>query len=274
MIKQGKVKNVCKRAPVCRVTDSTISDATRKFDELLGKTPDDHEIETAAKRYISYRNTKGNRVVDNKKEYEAFLTNELGLAANSPETTDLIEKFAVSRYQRKSTVNRISNALHNPYSRKFPFPKKSEEFKQIREYPEELFSEYYHQAMLIQSYVKKNPMKVQEGAFVELTRWEPLSIPDNYKEGGIFTSHGFYSTSKSDSRGILGVVESSVAARPRVITIRMRRSGCDISGITRHLSDQKEVLFPFGTKFNVVSKKADKEREHPITRIVLDEIIP
>ena len=278
LIKQGKVKNVCKRAPIClgrRVTDSTISDATRKFDELLGKTPEAPEIETAAERYISYRNTKGNNVVNNLEEYQAFKTMELELPANSPDTNNLIEKFAVSRYQRKSAVNRISNALHNPYSRKFPFPKKSEEFKRIKEYPEELFNEYYHQAMLIQSYVKKNPMAVEEGGFVKLTRWEPLSIPDNYKVGGTFTSHGFYSTSKSNSRRRVMIGEErKVEARPRVLTIQMRRSGSDISGISRYLSHQEEVLFPFGTKFNVVSKQADVEDGHPITRILLDEILP
>ena len=68
--------------------------------------------------------------------------------------------------------------------------------------------------------------------------------------------------------------ERNVEARPRVITIQMRRSGSDISGISKHLSHQEEVLFPFGTKFNVVSKQADVEDGHPITRILLDEILP
>ena len=282
LIKEGKVKNVCKRAPICpgrRVTDSKISDATRKFDELHGTTPEAPEIETAAERYLSYSNTKHNAndpkdvkdEVSNLDEYKAFKRTELELPEDSPNTIDLIEKFAVSRYQRKSTVNRISNALHNPYSRKFPFPKKSEEFKRIKGYREEVFNEYYHQAVLIQSYVKKNPMAGQR----QLTRWEPLSIPDNYKVGDSFTSHGFYSTSKSNNRKRVMIGEErKVEARPRVITIQTSRSGSDISGISRHLSFQEEVLFPFGTKFNVVSKQADVEEGHPITRIVLDEVEP
>ena len=282
LIKEGKVKNVCKRAPICpgrRVTDSKISDATLKFDELLGKTPDAPEIETAAERYLTYSKTKRNGddledakdEVTNLDEYETFKTMELKLPADSENSIDLFEKFAVSRYQRKSTVNRISNALHNPYSRKFPFPKKSEEFKRIKEYPEKIFHEYYHQAVLIQSYVKKNPMAGQR----QLTRWEPLSIPDNYKVGDTFTSHGFYSTSKSNNRKRVMIGEErKVEARPRVITIQTSRSGSDISGISGHLSFQEEVLFPFGTKFNVVSKQADVEEGHPITRIVLDEVEP
>ena len=67
------------------------------------------------------------------------------------------------------------------------------------------------------------------------------------------------------------------AARPREITIHLKRSGSDLAGINPHMNHQEEVLVPIGTRFRTV-KKENVEIEWqgkmvPVERVEIEEVV-
>ena len=130
------------------------------------------------------------------------------------------------------------------------------------------------QGILMQNYLKKNHIRQT----ITTYRFEPLNNPKKFKVGKEFTENSFMSTSKIDKRTRLGPAnQMGPAARPREITIHLKRSGSDLAGINPHMSHQEEVLVPIGTRFRTV-KKENVEIEWqgkmvPVERVEIEEVV-
>ena len=105
-------------------------------------------------------------------------------------------------------------------------------------------------------------------------RSEPDRIVDRFKDiGDILTETSFMSTSKSKKRELLGPAELAAPKKcPRKITIKLQKSGGDISRFNPVFQNQQKVLVPFGTKFKVLSRRKEKVNGVGLTKNEIEEV--
>ena len=281
LVGEGKVPDICKRSPVCqlKVTDADIVEAKTMFDELKGPAPGEEQVEVAATRYLQFQNTKKtptasggvkDEVADMAQEYKTFKTQVLELRQHVPDTLELKEKFAVYYYTKRSDINKFVTGIYHPKQKNvIGISVQTKPNKELKGATKELLQEHEAQAVLLQSYLKKNSITEP----ITVYRWEPDSFVDRFKKGETYVENSFMSTSKSNNRHVALGAEGTVEKRPRVIEIRLKKSGSDISRVNRSYENQQEVLIPFGTQFHVISKEKAKEDGKNIVKIVMEEVV-
>ena len=105
-------------------------------------------------------------------------------------TLDVLETFSVHQYQNRPTVNRYSSAVYQK--------------TEVRNLSDVEMNEAIHQAVLMQSYLKKHTIRKE----ITVYRSEPDRVVDRFKDiGDILTETSFMSTSKSKKRELLGPAE-------------------------------------------------------------------
>ena len=131
-------------------------------------------------------------------------------------------------------------------------------------------NESIHQAVLMQSYLKKHPIKKE----ITVYRCDPDRFVDRLEDiGDIHTKTSFMSTSESKNRDLLGPGElTSPKIRPREIKINLKKSGNDISRLNPTFQNQQDMLVLFGTKFKVVSRRTEKVNGVKLTKIEITEV--
>ena len=126
-----------------------------------------------------------------------------------------------------------------------------------------LVNEDVEQAYLIQSYLKKNPIKEEKIVY----RWEkPI---EKYEHGSIYETYTFKSTTTRTERfKDSGIDLTNEKRRPIEMEFRLKKSGTKIADLSAYPS-QEEYLIPIGTRFNV-----EVETPKPgSTRVTLTEIV-
>ena len=171
-------------------------------------------------------------------------------------TLDVLETFSVHQYQNRPTVNRYSSAVYQK--------------TEVRNLSDVEMNEAIHQAVLMQSYLKKHTIRKK----ITVYRSEPDRVVDRFKDiGDILTETSFMSTSKSKKRELLGPAELTAPKKcPRKITIKLQKSGGDISRFNPVFQNQQKVLVPFGTKFKVLSRRKEKVNGVGLTKNEIEEV--
>ena len=249
------------------------------FDELKGPAPGEEQVEVAATRYLQFQNTKKtptasggvkDEVADMAQEYKTFKTQVLELREHVPDTLELKEKFAVYYYTKRSDINKFVTGIYHPKQKNvIGISVQTKPNKELKGATKELLQEHEAQAVLLQSYLKKNSITEP----ITVYRWEPDSFVDRFKKGETYVENSFMSTSKSNNRHVALGAEGTVEKRPTVIEIRLKKSGSDISRVNRSYENQQEVLIPFGTQFHVISKEKAKEDGKNTVKIVMEEVV-
>ena len=115
------------------------------------------------------------------------------------------------------------------------------------------------QADLIQSYLKKNPIKKETKVY----RWE--RDIDKYKDGSIYETYTFKSTTTRTKRfKDNGVDLTNEQTHPIEMVFNLKKSGTKIADLSAFPS-QEEYLIPIGTRFNV---KVETPKRVTLTEIV------
>ena len=275
LLREGEITDICTRSLGCasNVTEEDVAEAKKLFDSLESSAPAEEQVKDAAACYLLLKNaqnisTGGEEVPDVANDYKTFKTQVLKLQDNAPDTLDMKEMFAVYHYTDRSDINDFVTDIYHPNEKReygISLPTKSTE--ELIGTPKELLQEHEAQAVLLQSYLKKHAIKEP----LTVYRWEPESL-DRFKKGKTYIETSFMSASKSKDHQIrtLGT-EGIVEQRPRVIEIRLKKSGSDISSINRACKNQ-EILIPFGTHFRVKSKEKTIEEGTNVVKVVLEEV--
>ena len=259
----GLLKNLSKRAGCFRranrrvVADISKEDVTAA--EMLfkmlkeGAEFSDAEIDFVAKRYLQ----RGRNAQDFLSDTDWLeVKNSLPLAIRQNDI-EMAEIFAVHMYTANPEVNKFTRAI---------FYDEAHLKRAIKDFSQDDIDEAIDQAILIQKYLKSNPIK----GSVQVYRFEPLSYPDRFEINQIHTEHMFISTTRVNDRTILGAIAGQAKERPREIKITLQHVGSDVQKISA-FRDQQEILVPFGTRFRV-NKKNIITRNYEDTPVEITEI--
>ena len=259
----GLLKNLSKRAGCFRranrrvVADISKEDLTAA--EMLfkmlkeGAEFSDAEIDFVAKRYLQ----RGRNAQDFLSDTDWLeVKNSLPLAIRQNDI-EMAEIFAVHMYTANPEVNKFTRAI---------FYDEAHLKRAIKDFSQDDIDEAIDQAILIQKYLKSNPIK----GSVQVYRFEPLSYPDRFEINQIHTEHMFISTTRVNDRTILGAIAGQAKERPREIKITLQDVGSDVQKISA-FRDQQEILVPFGTRFRV-NKKNIITRNYEDTPVEITEI--
>ena len=235
------------------ISTGDINNFKSHFNGLSGSTPDVTTVETDARRYLHAKSMK----------YGLYKNNIRELPSNTEDTRLLIEEFAISQYQE--------NPLVNLYTKEAYFPQGASN-EAIRRLTLDQLRDIQSQGVLMQSYIKRNPITNPSSDSVTVTRYESNSFVDRYQHiGEVIETKSFMSTSRGTRLDVTG--NNIVEDFPRVITVELKQSGADISAIHPDYTGQREVLLPFGTQLRVVSRTPGTERGVPVMRIHLEEVV-
>ena len=275
LLREGEITDICTRSLGCasNVTEEDVAEAKKLFDSLESNAPAEEQVKDAAACYLLLKNaqtisTGGEEVPDLANDYKTFKTQVLKLQDNAPDTLVMKEMFAVYHYKDRSDINDFVTDIYHPNEkREYGISLQTKSTEELIGTPKELLQEHEAQAVLLQSYLKKHAIKEP----LTVYRWEPESL-DRFKKGKTYVETSFMSASKSKDHQIrtLGT-EGTVEQRPRVIEIRLKKSGSDISSINRACKNQ-EILIPFGTHFRVKSKEKTIEEGTNVVKVVLEEV--
>ena len=256
---ENKIKEgLCKRGKLKCVGRPTLpySDTKSIFDDIKVNTPTGEQVESAKNRFLGYTQDMQDR-------FKLWKDNVRGKPTDDLITLDDMEKFAVYEYQNRPTINYYCRKIYDDMPLNDDILRSADKL-----------GEATQQGILMQNYLKKNHITQP----ITTYRFEPLNNPKKFKVGKEFTENSFMSTSKIDKRTRLGPAnQMGPAARPREITIHLKRSGSDLAGINPHMSHQEEVLVPIGTRFRTV-KKENVEIEWqgkmvPVERVEIEEVV-
>ena len=121
------------------------------------------------------------------------------------------------------------------------------------------------QADLIQSYLKKNPIKKE----IKVYRWEQAI--EEYKDGSIYETYTFKSTTTRPERfKDSGLDLTNEQKYPIEMEFKLKKSGTKIADLSAYPS-QEEYLIPIGTRFNV--KVETPKPGSTVQRVTLTEIV-
>ena len=174
---------------------------------------------------------------------------------------DKAEIWAVYQYTRDSVpINSFAGKIKNgqPLHR-LSGPITKEAKKGLSDSVDEVLD----QADLIQSYLKKNPIKKE----IKVYRWEEAI--EKYKDGSIYETYTFKSTTTRPKRfKDSGLDLTNKQKYPIEMEFRLKKSGTKIADLSAHPKEE-ECLIPIGTRFNV-----EVETPKPgSTRVTLTEIV-
>ena len=178
---------------------------------------------------------------------------------------DKAELLAVHQYTTESGfINLIAGCIKTskPLPRSRPGkPISLKEARSIWNSVEEVFD----QADLIQSYLKKNPIKKEKKVY----RWEKAI--EEYKDGSIYETYTFKSTTTRPERfKDSGLDLTNEQKYPIEMIFKLRKSGTNIADLSAYPS-QEEYLIPIGTRFNV--KVETPKPGSTVQRVTLTEIV-
>ena len=125
--------------------------------------------------------------------------------------------------------------------------------------------EVLDQADLIQSYLKKNPIKEEIKAY----RWEQAI--EKYRDGSVYETYTFKSTTTRTERfKDRGLDLTDEQKHPIEMEFKLKKSGTKIADLSGY-PNQEEYLIPIGTQFNV--KVETPKPGSTVQRVTLTEIV-
>lgn len=253
----------CKRGtvPSCWTTSADpIYGTTRQknmFKSLADEKAVSQRVERSAKRFMvkksrSFELDFSNAPESVKQKYN-ILDSEI----------DKAEIWAVYKYTRNSgAIN--TYAGHVTKGQSFLTPGRPIS-KTEREMILKSVDETIDQADLIQSYLKKNPIKEEKTVY----RWEkPI---EKYEDGSIYETYTFKSTTTRTERfKDSGLDLTNEQKYPIEMEFKLKKSGTKIADLSAYPS-QEEYLIPIGTRFNV--KVETPTPGLTVQRVTLTEIV-
>ena len=125
--------------------------------------------------------------------------------------------------------------------------------------------EVLDQADLIQSYLKKNPVKEEIKAY----RWEQAI--EKYRDGSVYETYTFKSTTTRTERfKDSGIDLTNEQKYPIEMEFKLKKSGTKIADLSGY-PNQEEYLIPIGTQFNVTVETP--KPGSTVERVTLTEIV-
>ena len=174
---------------------------------------------------------------------------------------DKAKKWAVYQYTRNSV--RINTFAGNIKKRQPLLTASDPITKETEKGILDSVDEVLDQADLIQSYLKKNPIKKE----IKVYRWEQAI--EKYKDGSIYKTYTFKSTTTRTERlKDINIDLTNEQHFPIEMEFRLKKSGTKIADLSAYPSEE-EYLIPIGTRF-----KVEVETPKPgLTRVTLTEIV-
>ena len=121
------------------------------------------------------------------------------------------------------------------------------------------------QADLIQSYLKKNPIKKE----IKVYRWE--KDIEEYRDGSVYETYTFKSTTTRPERfKDSGIDLTNEQKYPIEMEFKLKKSGTKIADLSGY-PNQEEYLIPIGTQFNVTVETP--KPGSTVERVTLTEIV-
>ena len=254
----------CKRGTVSSCLTTTSADpiyGTTKqknmFKSLADEKAVSERVERSAKRFM----------VKKSRSFEADFSNapeSLKQKYNTLDSEiDKAEIWAVYHYTKNSAaINAYAGHITKGQSLYKPGGPIRE---QVKEQLLKSVDETIDQADLIQSYLKKNPIKEEKKVY----RWEkPI---EKYEDGSIYETYTFKSTTTRTERFKDGGLDLTNEQKyPIEMEFKLKKSGTKIADLSAHPS-QEEYLIPIGTRFKV--KVETPTPGSTVQRVTLTEIV-
>ena len=222
-------------------------------ESLAGEKAVSERVERSARRFMTKKSGKAEKARESVKQKFNAAGSEV----------DKAEILAVYQYTKEA--GHINSFLGNIKKRQ-PLLRVSDPItKETKRGLLDSVNEAFDQADLIQSYVKKNPIKKE----IKVYRWEQAI--EEYKDGSIYETYTFKSTTTRTERfKDRGLDLTNEQKYPIEMVFKLKKSGTKIADLSAYPS-QEEYLIPIGTRFKV--KVETPKPGSTVQRVTLTEIV-
>lgn len=223
----------------------------RLYHQLFDDNAVANNVETCAERFMA----------QNAKSIDKLPTAIKDKLAQLSSKTDIAELIAVHEYTKYSGgINPITqNILEGTPLQHTRHPFESN----VKELLSRDVDAIFNHAILVQDYLKKNPLKQP----ILVYRFEEEFMAKYYEDNGVYITKKFISTLEENVRFSDHGIDL-VKNHPIELSIYLEKSGTNIADISNYPS-QREWLIPIGTKFKV-RKVIDDDG---IIKVTLREIV-